>query len=107
MTGGAGESGGRSTDRVAPNGESVDGGLADGRSVNGGSEDGARARTHAVERLLARHGIEFAGVKAAGHAGDIAAVTASAASRARLEDLASEIKALGFKYVALELGPGA
>ncbi|HEY8483185.1 MAG TPA: hypothetical protein VIL13_01145 [Longimicrobiales bacterium] len=56
-----------------------------------------------AERLLREHGIEGARVSAAGHQSEIAAVEVSAAHIARLVELAPEIKALGFRYVAVDL----
>ncbi len=65
----------------------------------------ADTRVAAVEAILAREGI--AGRAAvAGFAGDVAALTVGPESLARLAELAPEIKALGFRYVALELLPG-
>ncbi len=59
-------------------------------------------RVAKVEAILAREGI--AGTAAvAGFAGDVAAVTAAPEALDRLAELAPEIKALGFRYVALEL----
>ncbi len=62
----------------------------------------ADARVGAIEAILAREGI--AGSAAvAGFAGDVAAVRVAPEALARLAELAPEIKALGFRYVALEL----
>ncbi len=59
-------------------------------------------RVAAIEAILAREGI--AGTAAvAGFAGDVAAVTVAPEALERLAELAPEIKALGFRYVALEL----
>lgn len=63
---------------------------------------GQDPRVVAVETILAREGI--AGRAAtAGHAGDVAALTVAPQELARLAELAPEIKALGFRYVAVEL----
>ncbi|HEX6940711.1 MAG TPA: hypothetical protein VF158_14945 [Longimicrobiales bacterium] len=64
---------------------------------------GTDPRTGAVERLLRERGIEGAAVCAAGHEGEIAAVAAPLTRAAALAALAPEIKALGFRYVALDL----
>ncbi len=65
----------------------------------------ADARVAAIEAILAREGI--AGSAAvAGFAGDVAALTVAPEWLPRLAELAPEIKALGFRYVALELPPG-
>ena len=62
----------------------------------------ADARIAAIEAILAREGI--AGhATVAGHAGDVAALAVGTEHLARLAELAPEIKALGFRYVALEL----
>lgn len=64
----------------------------------------ADARIAAVEAILAREGI--AGhATVAGHMGDVAALAVAPAHLARLAELAPEIKALGFRYVAIELAP--
>lgn len=63
------------------------------------------ARIAAVERLLRERGVEGAVVRAAGHESEIAAVEAPRESATVLAALAPEIKALGFRYVALELIP--
>lgn len=60
------------------------------------------ARVLAAEAILAREGLP-ARVSATGHAGDVAAVTVPAAHLARLAELAPELKALGFRYVAIDL----
>ncbi len=65
----------------------------------------ADARIAAVERLLRERGIEGARVRAAGHNAEIAAVEAPVAAAGALTALAPEIKALGFRYVALDLTP--
>jgi hypothetical protein len=59
-------------------------------------------RIEAVVAILAREGIEGR-IAVAGHARDVAAITAAPAQLARLTGVAPEIKALGFRYVALEL----
>lgn len=77
------------------------------RTTASGVPDEAGARSAAVERLLARHGVEAARVEAVGHECEIAAVTAAVESLDRLADLAAEIKSMGFEYVALDLRPDA
>jgi hypothetical protein len=66
----------------------------------------ADERVEAVEALLRREGIEGAQVSAAGGAGEIAALSVEHRHAARLAALAPAIKALGFKYVALDLAGG-
>ncbi|MEJ2186872.1 MAG: hypothetical protein P8Z36_13150 [Gemmatimonadota bacterium] len=61
-------------------------------------------RVGAVRRLLHTAGLSGATVEAAGHESEIAAVVAPASELARLRALAPAVKALGFRYVALELG---
>ncbi len=63
-------------------------------------------RVAAILGILAREGIEGSAA-VAGFAGDVAAVTVAPEALARLAELAPEIKALGFRYVALELPAGA
>lgn len=58
-----------------------------------------------VREILARTGIEGE-VTAAGRDGDIAAVRCDPSRREELAGLASEIRSLGFRYVAVELGGG-
>ncbi|HEX7119318.1 MAG TPA: hypothetical protein VF212_11045 [Longimicrobiales bacterium] len=60
-------------------------------------------RIEAAERLLRERGVEGATVRAAGHEAEIAAIQAPAAAPATLAALAPELKALGFRYVALDL----
>lgn len=62
-------------------------------------------RVAAAERLIRERGISGAVVRAAGHQAEIAAVEAPRDAVAALTALAPEIKALGFRYVALELIP--
>lgn len=63
-------------------------------------------RAAAAERLLRERGIPGARVSAAGHEDEIAAVVAPARCAARIAELAPEVKALGFRYVALDLAAG-
>ena len=63
-----------------------------------GTERSARAT-----RLLREAGID-ASVSAAGQQGDIAAVCAPAEQLERIAAHASAIRALGFRYVALDIG---
>jgi hypothetical protein len=62
-------------------------------------------RLDAAQAILAREGIP-ALVTIAGHARDVAAVSAAPEHLARLAELAPEVKALGFRYLALELQAG-
>ncbi len=55
--------------------------------------------------LLEREGVEAA-ISAAGESGDILAVRVHVAERPRLARLAPGIRALGFRYVAIELVDG-
>lgn len=64
-------------------------------------EDGRLARARA---LLEREGMT-AQVEVAGRQGEIAAVRGDPSLREGLARLAPEIRALGFRYVALELDP--
>ncbi len=64
------------------------------------------ARLAAVEAILAREGIAGR-ASAAGFADDVAALLVAPEALARLAELAPEIKALGFRYVAIELEPEA
>ncbi len=57
-----------------------------------------------VEAILAREGI-VGRATATGFAGDVATLLVAPEALARLADLAPEIKALGFRYVAIELEP--
>lgn len=64
------------------------------------------ARLEAVRRLLHSAGLAGVAVTAAGHRSEIAAVVAPASDLARLQELAPAVKALGFRYVALEQRAG-
>jgi pyridinium-3,5-biscarboxylic acid mononucleotide sulfurtransferase len=70
----------------------------------------APSREEAAARLLAEHGVAGAGVRAGGPEGEIALLSAPAAEWERLLDpeaageLVARIRALGFRYVALDLG---
>jgi len=55
-----------------------------------------------VVLLLERHGITAA-VHRAGHAGDVIAIAAPADRLADVQRLSADIRALGFRYVTLEL----
>ncbi len=59
-------------------------------------------RVRAVEAILAREGIRGT-ASAVGHAGDVASLAVSPEYLPRLAEVAPEIKAVGFRYVALEL----
>jgi hypothetical protein len=60
-------------------------------------------RVAGVEALLRARGLAYARVTAAGADGEIAAVHAPPGAVAELAELAPQIKALGFRYVTLEL----
>lgn len=62
----------------------------------------ADARVRAVQAILAREGISGT-ASAVGHAGDVASLAVSPEHLLRLAEVAPEIKAVGFRYVALEL----
>lgn len=68
-----------------------------------GESSDPRARAAAAERLLAEAGIGGTRVRAAGRVGEIAAVEAPPGCVARVRELAPRIRALGFRYVALDL----
>jgi hypothetical protein len=61
-------------------------------------------RLERVRQLFAEAGLTSATVDAAGQALEIAAVAAPVSELVRLRELAPAVKALGFRYVALELG---
>lgn len=66
-------------------------------------------RIGAAERVLAGHGVA-ADVSVEGHEREIAAVRVAAGAWARMlgdegAAIAAEVKALGFRYVALDLAP--
>ncbi len=61
------------------------------------------ARVDAAVRLLRERGLPTARVRAAGREGEIAAIEAPAAHAPALAALAPELRALGFRYVALDL----
>ena len=60
-------------------------------------------RVREAERLLAERGVAGARVGVAGHEREIAAVVAPPDSFALLVELAPAIRALGFRYITLEL----
>ena len=67
-------------------------------------------RAGRAERLLAARGFQGARVSVEGHEHEIAAVRVPAEAWERLAGeegarLATEVKALGFRYVALDLAP--
>jgi len=66
---------------------------------------GLAARVAAAEKLLREHGFDGARLRPAGHESEIAAVTAPPSEIARLAQLAPEIKALGFRYVTVDVTP--
>lgn len=68
----------------------------------------ADERATRAERLLAERGFAGARVSAEGHEHEIAAVRVPAGAWERLArdaEVAGEVKALGFRYVALDLAP--
>ena len=74
---------------------------------------GSPSREVAAARVLAEHGLGGAGVRAGGPEGEIALLTAPEGEWERLLDpeagarIAERIRALGFRYVALELSDDA
>lgn len=61
-----------------------------------------------AERVLAAHGLDGASVEAAGHTGEIAALAVPGAEWERMvgpdgHRISEQIRALGFRYVALDL----
>ncbi|MBX6362986.1 MAG: hypothetical protein IRZ00_03880 [Gemmatimonadetes bacterium] len=65
----------------------------------------ADARAVAAENLLGREGLPGVRVSVAGHQREIAVVEAEPAALVRLAELAPEIKALGFRFVTIDLAP--
>jgi hypothetical protein len=63
-------------------------------------------RLEQARRMLESAGVAGATVEAAGHESDIAAIVAPVTQLPRLQELAPALKALGFRYVALDLGAG-
>lgn len=63
----------------------------------------ALERLRAARALLAREGIADVHVRLAGHQDEIVAVSGPPALALRLRALAPDLKAFGFRYVALEL----
>lgn len=74
-------------------------------TVHGGRSEadghGDEQRVEAVRRLLDEAGVS-GDVDVAGRDGDIAAVRAAPEARERLTELAPAIRAMGFRYVAIE-----
>ena len=74
---------------------------------------GAPSRESAAARVLAEHGVGGAAVRAAGPDGEIALLSAPSAEWARLlepeagAEVVGRIRALGFRYVALDLDDDA
>jgi hypothetical protein len=64
---------------------------------------GADPRVEAVAALLRREGIDGARVGVAGHRGEIAALEVPPDALPRLAELAPEVKAIGFRYVAVDM----
>lgn len=80
--------------------------IARGDEVRGagpGAQPTDDPRVRDAERLLAEHGVTGARVRIAGHEREIAAVAAPPDAFPRLVELAPALRALGFRYVALEL----
>jgi hypothetical protein len=73
--------------------------------VSDGSGAAADPRLAAAAAILAGAGVPGARVRAAGHQAEVAAVAAPPALLQRVAAAAPRIKALGFRYVALELAP--
>lgn len=71
-----------------------------------GPGSGADPRVREAERLLESRGLVGVRVEVAGHEREIASVLAPHGLAARIAELAPEIKALGFRYVALDLNTG-
>jgi hypothetical protein len=67
-------------------------------------DEDVAARLDAVRRLLQTAHVTGATVDVAGQESEIAAVSAPASELVRLRELAPAVKALGFRYVAVELG---
>ena len=57
----------------------------------------------AIEDLLRANGITFDAVAVVGHAADLAAIAAPTAARTAVAVLSGDIKALGVRYVTLDL----
>ena len=64
-------------------------------------------RLLAGARLLAQHGLEHVSLEARGFQGEIAALGADPVALPQLQALVPRFKALGFRYVALDLLPPA
>jgi hypothetical protein len=64
-------------------------------------------RAAAVAALLEHEGIECEGVSVAGANGDVAVVRCRHVDSDRLAAVSRRIKALGFHWVTLDLGPSA
>jgi hypothetical protein len=60
-------------------------------------------RLEHAARLVAAEGIAFAGLRVAGHAQDIIVIESDPAAAARLRAVAPALKALGFRYVTVDL----
>lgn len=76
---------------------------AEGAGPGAGAPPVDDPRVREAERLLAERGVAGARVGVAGHQREVAAIVAPPASFALLVELAPAIRALGFRYVALEL----
>lgn len=61
-------------------------------------------RVAAGMRLLAEHGLGHVSLQARGLEGEVAALAADPVALPRLRAVAAGLKALGFRYVALDLG---
>lgn len=64
----------------------------------------ATERDTAAERLLEARGIPGARVTSAGHEMEIAAVHAELQYFSQLQQLSAELKSLGYRYVAIDIG---
>lgn len=70
------------------------------------AEDRTTQRCRSVEALLRARGLSATRVSSEGADGEIAVVETAAVEIHLLADLVPEIRALGFRYVTVELEPG-
>jgi hypothetical protein len=62
------------------------------------------SQLEALDNLLAAHGLDGVRLRAGGPGAEIAVIEAPLTDAARLAGIAEEIRALGFRYVAIDLG---
>ena len=62
------------------------------------------AREAAAEQILAENGIAGARVTSAGQEQEIAAIRADIRYFAHLQQLSAELKSLGYRYIAIDIG---